>query len=111
MRVTVGSFLFVLLAAPSLAADKPPAAPPAGKELFYSRCGPCHLQGGMGTSLLSRRVGADKALIEQRNDVAADYVKTVVRNGLLNMPRLSRAEVSDAELAAIAEYLSRPKAR
>lgn len=99
----------LLLAALDVSAAEQPAKqtqPASGKDLYYSKCGACHLSGGMGTGLLTRRLGAEKALIEQRTDVTADYVKTVVRNGILNMPRLSRAEVSDPELAAIAAYLS-----
>jgi hypothetical protein len=36
-------------------------------------------------------------------------VKVVVRNGIVNMPRISRGEVSDPELALIADYLTRGK--
>ena len=38
---------------------------------------------------------------------AAAYVVAVVRNGKMAMPRLSRVEVTDAELDAIAFYLAK----
>jgi hypothetical protein len=42
-----------------------------------------------------------------RTNLSAAFVTTVVRHGLNNMPALSRAEVSDPQLATIASYLSR----
>lgn len=89
----------------ALAADKPLD----GRELFLRKCGMCHLQGGTGTFMLARRLGAERALLEQRNDLPAPYVRQVVRGGLLNMPRFSRVELPDAELAAVAAYLERPR--
>jgi mono/diheme cytochrome c family protein len=85
-----------------------------GHQLFRNRCGYCHLPGGMGANVLAVRMKArgeplGKALLETRTDLEADYVKTVVRNGLVAMPRLTRVEVTDAELDAIAAYLAGPK--
>ena len=86
------------------------ADPAVGKALFTNRCGMCHQTNGMGVGLLSRRPGdASKGLLESRMDLSAAVVKVVVRNGIINMPRISRAEVSDPELKAIADYLSRGK--
>lgn len=81
-----------------------------GKALFAERCGMCHQTIGMAVGILSRRPGdASGGLLEQREDLSAAFVRTVVRTGIMNMPRMPRAEVSDAELAAIANYLSRGK--
>jgi mono/diheme cytochrome c family protein len=97
----------------------PPAASPSapapasaanldGKALYKERCGMCHQTIGMGVALLSRRPGdASKGLLEERTDLTADFVRTAVRSGLVNMPRIARAEVSDVELAAIATYLAK----
>jgi hypothetical protein len=64
----------------------------------------------MGVGILARRPGdASKGLLEQREDLSAAVVRVVVRNGIGNMPRISRGEVSDPELVAIADYLSRGK--
>jgi len=67
----------------------------------------CHLQGGTGTFMLGRRLGESNALLEGRANLEAEYVKHVVRNGIVSMPRITRAEVSDTELQAIVSYLSR----
>ncbi len=81
-----------------------------GKTLFSERCGMCHQTNGMGVGILSRRPGdASKGLLEQREDLSAAVIRVVVRTGIGNMPRISRGEVSDPQLAAIAEYLSRGK--
>ena len=85
-----------------------------GHQLYRAICGSCHLPGGMGANVLMVRMKAmqqpiGRAILETRTDLEADYVKTVVRNGLTAMPRLTRVEVTDAELDAIARYLAGPK--
>ena len=76
--------------------------------MFTTRCGMCHQTNGMGVSILSRRPGdASKGLLEQRDNLSAEFVYTVARYGTGNMPRISRAEVSDEELRLISLYLSR----
>ena len=83
-----------------------------GAALFSNRCGVCHLSGGMGTNLLTKqRLAAgfppENALLANRTDLTEGYVKAVVRNGKMAMPRLSRVEVTDAELDAIAHHLGK----
>jgi mono/diheme cytochrome c family protein len=83
-----------------------------GTALFSNRCGACHLPGGMGTNLLTKqRVAAgqspDSGLLANRNDLTQTYVKVIVRHGKLAMPRLSRVEVTDAELDSIAKFLGK----
>lgn len=82
-----------------------------GEALYSNRCGSCHLPGGMGTNLLSvqqMRAGnpPEMGLLANRNDLTSDYIKSVVRNGKVAMPPISRVEVTDAELDAIATYLA-----
>src|SRR5579871_2184334 len=114
----------VLLAAPGLLAARAFAADPAPRNatqienayrgvtqdrsshsadeaLFVEKCAMCHRQMGMGTVLLGRRVEAARAMLEARTDLNAELIATAVRQGLLNMPRISRGEVSDAQLARI----------
>lgn len=79
-----------------------------GKTLFHSKCGYCHLQGGTGTIMLGFRLGKGKALLEDRTDLRADYIRHVARAGIGSMPRLTRIEVPDSELNLIAAYLTRP---
>ena len=86
------------------------AEEPLGKTLFTERCGMCHQTNGMGVGILSRRTGdTSKGLLEQRADLSSAVIKVIVRTGIGNMPRISRAEVSDPQLAEIADYLSRGK--
>ena len=85
-----------------------------GQDLFSNRCGACHLVGGMGTNLLIKQriaIGEppENGLLVNRKDLTADYVIQVVRQGKMAMPRLSRAEVTDSELKAIALYLDKEK--
>jgi mono/diheme cytochrome c family protein len=84
----------------------------SGEALFSNRCGSCHLAGGMGTNLLTKqRMMAgeppETGMLANRKDLTSDYVKSVVRQGKVAMPRLSRTEVTDAELSAIATYLGK----
>lgn len=108
--------LFVLVAAllvPTLdaAAAAPDAATLArGKAAFTHRCSMCHREGGTGTFILARRLGASKSLLEQRTDLDPTYVKTVVRWGLVNMPRISRVELPEPDMDALVAYLTAPKA-
>jgi len=86
------------------------SAEPDGKALYTHRCGMCHQSIGMAVQILSRRPNdPSKGLLEQRADLSAEFTFVAVRTGIGNMPRISRAEVSDPELTAIALYLSRGK--
>lgn len=83
-----------------------------GAALFSNRCGACHLIGGMGTNLLTKeRVMAgqppETGLLTNRTDLSRGFIKHIVRNGKLAMPRLTRVDVTDAELDAIAAYLAK----
>jgi mono/diheme cytochrome c family protein len=94
-------------AAPTAAAAGPPAVELDGQTLYRQRCGMCHQGIGMAVSLLSRRPGdTSNGLLEQRKDLAADFITTVTRTGIGNMPRIPRGEVSDPEMKAIAGYLA-----
>ena len=99
----------VLFAAPAAAADlSAQSTSAAGRSLFLERCGKCHLDGGTGTFMLGRRLGKDKALLEDRTDLNLAYVRRVVRHGVNSMPWFTPVELPDAELTAIAAYLARP---
>jgi mono/diheme cytochrome c family protein len=78
------------------------------EALYVEKCSMCHRQMGMGTVLLGRRVEPSRAMLEARTDLDAEQIATAVRTGLLNMPRISRGELSDAQLARIIAYLTRP---
>lgn len=89
------------------AADAGPLS--RGQALYERHCGVCHRAGQTGTVVLGRRLGADRALLAERSDLTVPYVRQVVRAGLLNMPRLTRVELPDADLQQLAEWLARPR--
>jgi mono/diheme cytochrome c family protein len=99
----------VVLAATTAGGQSSASGLEQGKNLFEAQCGMCHLEGGTGTFMLGRRLGPASALLAERTNLDATYVKHVVRNGIVSMPRITRAEVSDAELQAIATYLTRKR--
>ncbi len=82
------------------------AAGQDGERLFLRRCGVCHLDGGMGTIILARRL-PQAAKLQDRRDLTAEIVIRVARNGQGGMPRITRIDATDAELQAIAAYLTR----
>ncbi len=85
--------------------DRSSKSPP--EALFVEKCGMCHRQMGMGTIILARRMDPAVSMLEARRDMPADFVIQAARAGVGNMPRISRGEVSDAQLKVIANYLAR----
>jgi cytochrome c553 len=79
------------------------------EALFVEKCGMCHRQMGMGTVILARRMDPKVAMLETRRDLTAEMITSAARQGIGNMPRISRAEVSDAQMAQITNYLTAPK--
>ena len=77
------------------------------EALYVEKCGMCHRQMGMGTIILARRMDPAVSMLEARRDLVADFVIQAARAGIGNMPRVSRGEVSDAQLKVIASYLAR----
>ncbi len=93
-----------------------------GWEVFQERCAACHspipqdtigppyLPLMPGTQALQARYkGAVPAVLEQRTDLTADFVKTIVRRGLNSMPFFRPTELSDEDLAALQAYLTRKR--
>jgi len=77
------------------------------ETVYLARCQYCHVEMGMGTLTIAKRLGPDKALLADRKDLTGDYIRAVVRHGFSTMPAISRAEVSDPELDAIVRFLTR----
>jgi mono/diheme cytochrome c family protein len=99
-----------LIIAVCAAVQRPAMAADAGmgQAKFIEICAMCHRAGGMGTGILARRAGdTSKGLLESRTDLSAVFIRTVVRTGIGNMPRISRGEASDPTLNEIAEYLAK----
>ena len=59
------------------------------------------------TSLKNKYQGGVPAALEDRKDLTVEFVKFYVRNGVAMMPRFRKTEVSDADLDAVATYLTR----
>lgn len=107
-------------AAPAVAQSAAPATPTQveavtfgmnsaeeGERLYGRECAFCHVGRNTGTIMLQKRLPpGTPAQIHERTNLPAAYVRLVVRNGLVNMPPLSRAELSDAELDLIAQWLA-----
>lgn len=83
---------------------------PRGYVEFQRACSVCHGSGPAkpGTRALRAKYRSKlPALLEQRTDLAPDYVKFIVRHGVSVMPPFRKTELSDADLDAIAAYLAR----
>jgi mono/diheme cytochrome c family protein len=83
---------------------------PKGYVEYERFCSACHGEGvgRPGTlALQAKYKGAVPALLDKRTDLTAEFVKTTVRNGVTVMPFFRKTEISDADLNAIAAYLTR----
>ena len=88
-----------------------PAMAESGKQVFDQWCASCHAPGNRtpGTaSLQAKYAGSKPAELEQRTDLNPEIIRYFVRNGVLVMPPFRKTEISDADLAALASYLSHP---
>ncbi|RLA09817.1 MAG: hypothetical protein DRQ60_09140 [Gammaproteobacteria bacterium] len=81
-----------------------------GEEIFTHYCIQCHGEGDgkPGATMLSIKHGEEKSIIKGRQDLPAIYIKTVVREGLLEMPPFRFTEINDAQLDLVAEYVRTP---
>jgi mono/diheme cytochrome c family protein len=85
---------------------------PRGFIQFQRSCQVCHGsgEGKPGSRALAAKYkGSVPALLEERRDLQAPYIKQVVRQGLTVMPLFRKTELSDADLDAIAAYLTRSR--
>lgn len=108
MRTTASLFALLMLPA---AVAAPAADTSEGKALYERDCAACHAAGPghAGTMRLAETRGAANAVLEQRTDLDPDYVRRVVRNGLIEMPPWRQTEISDADLSQVIAYLTRPR--
>ena len=83
---------------------------PRGYVQFQMSCAVCHGSGPGkpgSRALAAKYKGTVPALLEERSDLQATYIRQVVRQGLYVMPFFRKTELSDADLDAIAAYLTR----
>ena len=97
------------LACGVLAADESTLMPQQqqGKRAYDRLCIYCHSPGVWGTNRLAQRMDKEHAVLENRTDLSATTIQTVVRTGIGSMPPLRKSELSDADVSAIAAYLTR----
>jgi mono/diheme cytochrome c family protein len=127
IAAAVGVFLLCSGAAPLVVANEPAAgaqmargaepvrlaqaaAPDVGQRVYEKWCAPCHAPGPdhPGTTALAALYKGSKppALVD-RTDLTPPVVKQFVRHGVSVMPFFRKTEISDAELDALAAFLSK----
>lgn len=83
-----------------------------GKAVYAHWCAPCHADSMdlAGTNSLTLKYeGTDiPGALEDRTDLTAPVIGYFVRNGVAWMPPFRPTEISDAELAALSDYLTAP---
>lgn len=81
-----------------------------GAAVYNNWCGACHSKdqrNAPGTmSLQFKYQGRLPAALEDRRDLTPESVKRYVRQGVAMMPFFRKTEVGDAELDALAAYLT-----
>lgn len=82
-----------------------------GKLLFEATCLYCHNPRGWATERLKTRLSEDRAVLAERTDLDPAYIRAVVRNGLISMPAYTPTDLSEAQIKAIAAYLTRKRKR
>jgi mono/diheme cytochrome c family protein len=110
--MTAASLALLLLAPAGSANGQSRSAVDTGRELYQYWCASCHGRGAgnPGTIALQAKYGGKSpALLEDRTDLTGATVRSFVRRGVSIMPFFRKTEVSDADLAAIAAYLTRPR--
>jgi mono/diheme cytochrome c family protein len=110
--IGVAAVLLATSVAGRVLAEQPVAQPPPVANMqmprsYQTACAPCHANGGFGVLVLAERPGPDRSILHQGTALPAAAIRAIVRNGLGHMPAMSRVDVSDAELDAIAAYLTR----
>jgi mono/diheme cytochrome c family protein len=79
----------------------------SGEAIYRDRCIYCHDRGGWATRVLAKRVPAAEAQLTSRKDLPAEYTRQVVRRGIGSMPAFTPTDLSDREIAVVAEWLAK----
>ena len=80
-----------------------------GRAVYEHWCAPCHAPGPghPGTQSLELKYnGSLPAVLLERTDLPPATVKAFVREGILSMAPFRKTEISDAELDALAAYMT-----
>ncbi len=101
--VVVAILLFMSMASAQTAAAE------RGKAVYDHWCATCHAEGPgyPGTQSLEIKYrGELPAVLEEREDLTPEFVRTMVRQGILMMAPFRKTEVTDAQLDDIVVYLT-----
>jgi mono/diheme cytochrome c family protein len=82
----------------------------AGRAVYTKWCAPCHDPGVThpGTHALTVKYqGVKSGVLLEWKDLTPVTVKFLVRHGISVMPQFRKTEISDQELDALAQFLSR----
>ncbi|MGB6449914.1 MAG: cytochrome c [Steroidobacteraceae bacterium] len=82
----------------------------SGERVYEYWCAPCHAPGPghPGTQSLQVKYGGKTpAVLLERTDLTPQSVAFFVRHGVLSMPPFRKTEITDAQLAALADYVAR----
>lgn len=123
-RPLLAGLLVMLSASTAFAQGAPAQAAPVGapvealvkngQQVYDYWCATCHGagRGRPGTiALTAKYKGTDRpGLLADRTDLSPAAIRLFVRNGISIMPMFRKTEVSDADLDAIAAYLTRRRA-
>jgi cytochrome c5 len=109
MKTVLALLALMCASGGTCAADQLTPAQAKGKQVYDHICIYCHSPGVWGTNRLARRMDKEHAVLENRTDLTAAGIRAVVRTGIGSMPPLRRTELSDADVDAIAAYLTRPR--
>jgi mono/diheme cytochrome c family protein len=99
-----------LLASSQAFAQNEPAIVQKGNDTYQYWCATCHGSGPghPGTTALAAKYkGARPGLLEERTDLSPQGIKFAVRRGVSIMPFFRKTELSDADLDAVVQYLTR----
>ena len=114
-RATNGPALTALALAGLMLGGSAPAEEPsdphaAGRAVYAKWCAPCHDPGVIhpGTNALTVKYqGVKPGVLLAWKDLPPETVRYLVRHGISVMPQFRKTEISDADLDALAKFLSR----
>lgn len=110
IRLTAfGLAALLATAAVAFAAQLPAAANhdrPGGAVLYERYCAGCHNPGpGHPATMLLEELGRPHPPLIGRTDLEPDFVRAVVRNGLVEMPPFRQTELTEHELDQVIAHI------